>query len=56
MVDGMVVLGWPIRAQVATFGWNNRRPSLPKLHGKHGEERMSLVKEREGVEIFPVWD
>ena len=52
MVNGMVVHGWPIRAQVAAFGWNSRRPPLPRQYGKHGKERMRGVKEKDGGESF----
>ncbi|KAK3222795.1 hypothetical protein Dsin_009820 [Dipteronia sinensis] len=29
LTDGLHIVGWPIVAKVATFGWNNRRNGLP---------------------------
>ncbi|KAK1577023.1 hypothetical protein Q3G72_018522 [Acer saccharum] len=34
LVDGLPVFGWPIRAKMASFGWNSRRFSCSKQNGR----------------------
>ncbi|KAK1583564.1 hypothetical protein Q3G72_025034 [Acer saccharum] len=48
MVDDMLVFGWPIRAKVASFGWNSRRSLGFKQFGVHGGKGLPKVGDREG--------